>query len=140
MNKTTEAFKLEAPEGYALISIDALKAWGKYDEVSSACQFFVEQEPKCNPHPDAPHGSELSQNIINTAKVEIDYLKAGGKVTSEFIEVNQPKQLDAAGPQPVVRQNTMDKNVRKYIKLFAVVYLLTTVTLVSLGLITWMVR
>lgn len=46
--------------------------------------------------------SELSQNIINTAKVEIDYLKAGGKVTSEFIEVNQPKQLDAAGPQPVV--------------------------------------
>lgn len=46
--------------------------------------------------------SELSQNIINTAKVEIDYLKAGGKVTSEFIEVNQPKQLDATTPQPVV--------------------------------------
>lgn len=46
--------------------------------------------------------SELSQNIINTAKVEIDYLKAGGKVTSEFIEVNQPKQLGAAGPQPVM--------------------------------------
>ena len=46
--------------------------------------------------------SELSQNIINTAKVEVDYLKAGGKVTSEFIEVNQAKQLEASGPQPVV--------------------------------------
>jgi hypothetical protein len=46
--------------------------------------------------------SDLSQNIINTAKVEIDYLKAGGKVTSEFIEVSQLKQPDAAGPQPVV--------------------------------------
>jgi len=46
--------------------------------------------------------ADLSQNIINTAKVEIDYLKAGGKVTSEFIEVKQIKQLDGSGPQPVV--------------------------------------
>jgi len=45
--------------------------------------------------------SDLSQNIINTAKVEIDYLKAGGNVTSEFIEI---KQTDAepSGPQPVI--------------------------------------
>lgn len=34
----------------------------------------------------------------------------------------------------------MDKNVRKYIKVFVVTYLVTTVTLVSLGLITWVVR
>lgn len=46
--------------------------------------------------------ADLSQNIINTAKVEIDYLKAGGKVTSEFIEVSQPKQLESTGPQPVI--------------------------------------
>ena len=46
--------------------------------------------------------SDLSQNIINTAKVEIDYLKAGGKVTSEFIEVSQLKQVGDTGPQPVV--------------------------------------
>lgn len=46
--------------------------------------------------------SDLSQNIINTAKVEIDYLKAGGKVTSEFIEVGKLKQVGGAGPQPVV--------------------------------------
>ena len=46
--------------------------------------------------------SDLSQNIINTAKVEIDYLKAGGKVTSEFIEVSQLKQVGNTGPQPVV--------------------------------------
>lgn len=26
------------PEGYALIGIDALKAWGKYDEVRDACR------------------------------------------------------------------------------------------------------
>ena len=51
-----DANEMVAPEGYALISIDALKAWGKYDVVHNACQFSVEQEPKCNPHPDAPHG------------------------------------------------------------------------------------
>lgn len=44
--------------------------------------------------------SDLSQNIINTAKVEIDYLKAGGNVTSEFIEIKPDSQL--SGPQPVI--------------------------------------
>lgn len=34
----------EVPEGYALVSIEALKAWGKYDEVSTACQYPVQQE------------------------------------------------------------------------------------------------
>lgn len=40
--------KYDVPDGYALISIDALKAWGKYDEVRNACQFpadQAEQEP-----------------------------------------------------------------------------------------------
>lgn len=32
------------PEGYALISIDALKAWGKYDEVLAACQYGITGE------------------------------------------------------------------------------------------------
>ena len=27
------------PEGYALVSIDALKAWGKYAEVKNACSY-----------------------------------------------------------------------------------------------------
>ena len=31
--------------------------------------------------------SELSQVIVNTAKVEVDYLKAGGVSSSAFIEV-----------------------------------------------------
>lgn len=46
--------------------------------------------------------SELSQNIINTAKVEIDYLKAGGNVTSEFIEMKPIEPPVPAGPSPVV--------------------------------------
>lgn len=29
---------IEVPEGYALVGIDALKAWGKYEEVRDACQ------------------------------------------------------------------------------------------------------
>ena len=37
-----DATKMVAPEGYALISIEALKAWGKYDEVRSACRFPAE--------------------------------------------------------------------------------------------------
>lgn len=45
--------------------------------------------------------SDLSQNIINTAKVEIDCLKAGGNVTSEFIEIKQPDP-QLSGPQPVI--------------------------------------
>ncbi len=45
--------------------------------------------------------SDLSQNIINTAKVEIDYLKAGGNVTSEFIEIKNGDP-ELSGPQPVV--------------------------------------
>ena len=47
-NHIADADKMVVPEGYALISIDALKAWGKYDEVRSACRFPVEpvkQEP-----------------------------------------------------------------------------------------------
>jgi hypothetical protein len=35
--------------------------------------------------------SELSQVIVNTAKVEVDYLKAGGGGGSAFIEV--PEKL-----------------------------------------------
>ena len=35
------ALEKAVPEGYALISIDALKAWGKYEEVKSACQYPV---------------------------------------------------------------------------------------------------
>jgi hypothetical protein len=31
--------------------------------------------------------SELSQVIVNTAKVEVDYLRAGGTSSSAFIEV-----------------------------------------------------
>ena len=32
---------LTTPKGYALISIDALKAWGKYDEVVEACRYPI---------------------------------------------------------------------------------------------------
>lgn len=46
--------------------------------------------------------SELSQNIINTAKVEIDYAKAGGRVTSDFLEVTNGTPALSDGPQPVV--------------------------------------
>ncbi len=34
---TPPAAQPAVPEGYALIGIDVLKAWGKYDEVSAAC-------------------------------------------------------------------------------------------------------
>ena len=37
------ADKMVVPNGYALVSIDALKVWGKYDEVRNACQFPAEQ-------------------------------------------------------------------------------------------------
>lgn len=35
-----------APKGYALIGIDALKAWGKYDEVVAACCYPVAEMPQ----------------------------------------------------------------------------------------------
>ena len=31
------------PKGYALVSIDALKAWNKYDEVLAACQYSIKE-------------------------------------------------------------------------------------------------
>jgi hypothetical protein len=34
---TPPAAQPAVPQGYALIGIDVLKAWGKYDEVSAAC-------------------------------------------------------------------------------------------------------
>ena len=43
MTTKLEQAALAVPNGYALVSIDALKAWGKYDEVCNACQFPVEQ-------------------------------------------------------------------------------------------------
>lgn len=46
--------------------------------------------------------SDLSQNIINTAKVEIDYLKAGGNVVSDFIDIKRNPVAISHGPQPVV--------------------------------------
>lgn len=49
--------------------------------------------------------SDLSQNIINTAKVEIDYLKAGGNITSEFIEIKPAVPALGSGPQPVVTRS-----------------------------------
>lgn len=30
-----------APDGYALISVDALRAWGKLDEVTAACKYPI---------------------------------------------------------------------------------------------------
>ena len=49
--------------------------------------------------------SELSQNIINTAKVEIDYLKAGGDITGEFIGIKPAVPALGSGPQPVVTRS-----------------------------------
>jgi hypothetical protein len=31
----------QVPKGYALISIEVLKAWGKLEEVQAACQYPV---------------------------------------------------------------------------------------------------
>ena len=36
----------KVPEGYALISIDTLRAWGKYDEVQEACHYPIDNTPK----------------------------------------------------------------------------------------------
>lgn len=44
--------------------------------------------------------SELSQVIVNTAKVEVDYLKAGGISSSAFIEV--PEEIPS-GITSIVR-------------------------------------
>lgn len=44
--------------------------------------------------------SELSQVIVNTAKVEVDYLKAGGISSSAFIEV--PEEMPS-GITSIVR-------------------------------------
>ena len=49
--------------------------------------------------------SELSQNIINTAKVEIDYLKAGGNVVSGFMDIKPSAPVLTSGPQPVVTRS-----------------------------------
>jgi len=34
----------EVPEGYALIGIDALKAWGVYEQVSEACNYSLKEK------------------------------------------------------------------------------------------------
>jgi hypothetical protein len=34
------------PEGYVLVSIDALRAWGVHDQVRDACQYPVVQQHK----------------------------------------------------------------------------------------------
>lgn len=39
------------PEGYALISVDALKAWGKYDEVKAACCYPNAAPAQVEPEP-----------------------------------------------------------------------------------------
>ena len=47
-NHVEQNLTMVAPEGYALIAIDALKVWGKYDVVRNACKFSAEpvkQEP-----------------------------------------------------------------------------------------------
>lgn len=41
--------------------------------------------------------SELSQVIVNTAKVEVDYLKAGGASSSAFIEVQGEMPVGITG-------------------------------------------
>lgn len=40
-NSPTPRKPLTVPDGYALISIAVLKAWGKYDEVLAACQYGI---------------------------------------------------------------------------------------------------
>jgi len=43
MNWNTElGLPFDVPDGYALISIDVLKAWGKYDEVVAACFYPID--------------------------------------------------------------------------------------------------
>ena len=43
------AQQLAVPEGYALIGIDALKAWGVYEQVRDACQYPVAQQAEAVP-------------------------------------------------------------------------------------------
>ena len=43
LDHSGETNEMVAPDGYALISIDALKAWGKYGELLNACLFPAEQ-------------------------------------------------------------------------------------------------
>lgn len=42
ISATQQTAQQAVPEGYALIGIDALKAWGKYDLVKSMCMFPVD--------------------------------------------------------------------------------------------------
>lgn len=45
--------------------------------------------------------SDLAQAVVNTAKVEVDYLKATGQTSTPFLEVppDQPYLPDASGKQ-----------------------------------------
>lgn len=51
------------PEGYALIAIDALKAWGKYDEVNAACCYPNAALAQIKPEP-------VAWGIANTRPTE----------------------------------------------------------------------
>lgn len=50
ISATQQTAQQAVPEGYALIGIDALKAWGKYDLVKSMCMFPADQ-PAAQPAP-----------------------------------------------------------------------------------------
>ena len=47
-NEVAQLKAHQVPNGYALIGITALKAWGKYEDVAAACQYPVTQT-KGNP-------------------------------------------------------------------------------------------
>lgn len=48
--------------------------------------------------------AELAQAMVNTAKVEVEYLKATGQASTPFLEVppDQPYLPDAGTPRPEV--------------------------------------
>ena len=45
--------------------------------------------------------SDLSQVIVNSAKVEVDYLRATNGAQSEFLEPEKKKRLPALSPDPL---------------------------------------
>ena len=56
----------QVPEGYALIGIDALKAWGKYDLVREDCQYPTEPQPQPKQEP-----VEMSPEFTDTARAAL---------------------------------------------------------------------
>ena len=58
---------IEVPEGYVLVGIDALKAWGKYEEVRDACR--VSTAPQASGVQQEPLTDEQIREAVNGAEM-----------------------------------------------------------------------